>query len=108
MLKLNPNPTFKTKVAIPVPGAEAVPVEFEFKHFGKKAYDAWLAEVKKTKRPYLDAVLDISSGWSGVELESGANADFNRESVNALLEIYPGAGPAIVEAHGAALYGLKL
>lgn len=41
-LKLNPEPTFKATVGIPVPGVGNVDVEFTFKHRTRKAITDFL------------------------------------------------------------------
>jgi hypothetical protein len=103
MLKLKANPTFRAKVKITTPG-ETTPlaVEFEFKHFTRKAYAEWLTGEASKERTYTDAVLDVAVGWFEVD------AEFNRESVEEFLQNYHAAGLAIVETHAQALTGARL
>lgn len=84
--KLQPNPTFKAKVAIPVHGGEAVQVEFEFKHRTRDE----LSEYYKSaaERSDTEALLDILAGW---ELDD----DFTAENVERLVQNHIGAAPAI-------------
>lgn len=102
MLKLKANPTFRAKVKIASPGETPTEVEFEFRHFTRKAYSEWLTGEASKTRTYTDAVLDIAAGWFGVD------AEFNRESVDELLQNYHAAGLAILNAHAEALTGARL
>lgn len=87
MLKLNPSPTFKTKVGIPVPGAEAVKVEFEFKALKRKELGQFLTDSKDREDAInLGAVV---VGWTGVDKE------FSQEALALLLDNYVGSAAAI-------------
>lgn len=101
MLKLKASPTFRAKVLIPAPG-ETLSVEFEFKHFTRKAYGEWLKGDASKERTYEDAVMEIATNWFGVD------APFSRESVAEFLQNYHSAGSAILEGHASALTGAKL
>lgn len=101
MLKLKANPTFRAKVLIPAPG-ETFAVEFEFKHFTRKAYGEWLTGKRAKDRTYTDAVMEIAVGWFDVD------AEFSRDAVEELLQNYHTAGQAILEAHATELTGAKL
>jgi hypothetical protein len=98
MLRLKPNPTFKAPVTIPVPGGPDLTITVEYKHMTKDAYKAFIDGERKTvpARPDEDAIMDIASGWSDVELEEGPAA-FNKDNVRDLCQQYHGAGAAIVE-----------
>lgn len=84
--KLQPEPTFKAKVDIPVHGGDAVAVEFEFKH---KTRDQVAELFKDTKRSDVDTILEVLAGW---ELDD----PFGKESVELLVQNYAGAASAIV------------
>lgn len=87
-LKLNPAPTFKAKVGIPVHGsAKPVEVEFTFKHRPRSDLMPWLDAQKE--RPDAELVMEIAEGW---ELDD----EFNAENCARLCDNYAGAGQAIV------------
>lgn len=91
---LNPNPTFKEKVQMPVPGAGLVPVEFTFKHKTRDEFKAFLDGL--ADRDDLDVIMEISSGW---ELEE----PFDREHVGQMAERYIGSTHAVVTTYMEAL-----
>lgn len=93
MFKLNPEPTFRAKVEIPVPGAKPEPVEFIFRHRTQKALTDWIKATAEAKPADIDFILEIVSGWAGVD------AGFERETVEALLDNYHGAAGAIRDAY---------
>jgi hypothetical protein len=85
-LKLNPSPTFKADVMIPVPGDKPAPVKFTFKHRTKEQASEFVSEEERE----IDAaaVMEMAEGW---DLED----DFTAENVGRLLENYIGAAAAI-------------
>jgi hypothetical protein len=98
MFKINPNPTFKHKINIPVPGNTPVAVTFEFKHKGRdelQAYYAGLAEAND--RSDGDALAELICGWEGVDVP------FSVENLSALVNNYPGAATALFEGYREAL-----
>lgn len=97
-LKLTPEPTFKTKVGISVPGKGKVPTEFTFRHKTRKEVLAWIEESKDMKDA--DLIVDIATGW---ELED----EFNAENISALCEAYSSAGGEIVTAYLQELSGAR-
>ena len=84
-LTLNPAPTFKAKVGIPVAGGAAVDVEFTFRHRTKTQ----LEEFVKSRADQTDvsSFMDMVVGW---ELEDA----FGVPAVELLLENYIGAAVA--------------
>lgn len=85
--KLDPNPTFKAKVSIPVPGSRPADVEFEFRHFTRDDYAAiFSGDSTPTDK---ELILKIVKGW---ELED----EFNADNLDRLLQNYQGAASAIV------------
>ena len=99
LLKLQPAPKFRAKVAIPVPGGDPVPVEFEFVHRTKSDLEAFLASADK--RPDVDSVMETVSGW---ELSD----KFDRDNVARLLDNYHGAARAIAQVYLEQLMALRL
>jgi hypothetical protein len=95
--KLQPNPTFKATVDIPVPGAEPAPVAFEFKHYSQSGWEAYLAAHEAKPR---EAVFDVVVGW---DLDEA----FGRETLGTLLDEYPGAEAAIWTKYHAERFGAR-
>lgn len=98
-LKLNPEPTFKAKVGIPVPGSRPAEVLFTFKHRTRDEVIAWMEGSRDDTD--VDSVLDVVVGW---ELED----EFNRENVERLCNNYPGSGLVIVSAYLDELRGARV
>jgi hypothetical protein len=96
---LDPAPTFKAKVEIPVHGGNAVPVEFSFIHKTKDQID----EIRGDSGPKtdLDLIFAICEGW---ELSD----DFNDENIKKLLQNYQGAANAIYRKYLSEIMQLKL
>lgn len=95
MFKLQPNPTFKVDVTIPVPGGKDGKLTIEFKHKGKKAlkefFDSLTSE--DNQRSDVDLLSDLIAGWSGVDEK------FSAEALEQLLDNYPSAVMALFEAY---------
>lgn len=98
-LKLNPEPTFKAKVGIPVPGSRPAEVLFTFKHRTRDEVIAWVEGSRDATD--VDSVLDVVVGW---ELED----EFNRENVERLCNNYPGSGLVIISAYLDELRGARV
>ena len=89
-LKLVADPTFKAKVLIPVAGGEPVPVEFTFKHRTRTALDEFINA--RTGKSDADAFMEMVVAWDFEE-------EFNRESVDLLLENYIGTALAVYRVY---------
>jgi hypothetical protein len=89
-LKLNPEPTFKATIRIPVPGGESEPVEFTFKHRTLTQLKAFGDEIRG--KDNAEAVMLLVAGWS-------LDDAFNLENVQRLVENYPRASAAIVDGY---------
>lgn len=87
---LNAIPTFKSKVAIPVPGAKSVDVEFTFKHRTRDQFKEFVDSLEG--REDVDVILDIASGW---DLEDA----FDEDNIDALIQNYMGSARAIIEIY---------
>lgn len=98
-LKLNPEPTFKAKVGIPVPGSRPAEVLLTFKHRTRDEVIAWVEGSRDATD--VDSVLDMVVGW---ELED----EFNRENVERLCNNYPGSGLVIISAYLDELRGARV
>jgi len=84
-LALNPAPTFRAKVAIPVAGGPAVDVEMTFKHRTKTQLDEFVKSRQGTSDT--DSFMEMVSAWD-------LDDPFGKESVDLLLENYIGAALA--------------
>ena len=84
---LNPQPTFKKEVKMPIPGAGFVDVEFTFKHRSKSEFKEFM-ELAKDQDDDTALVMDVASGW---ELQE----PFDKEHVEKLVDSYVGAARAI-------------
>src|SRR5690606_35526643 len=62
MLKLQPDPTFRAKVGIPVPGGATTEIEVECKHITKDALEPKLKELTDDQ-----FAAEVVVGWSGVD-----------------------------------------
>ncbi len=103
MLKLVPNPTFKAKVPVYVPGNDdPVMVEFEFKHKTRSDLKALVERMngeskgKKAQPTDEDVILDLVEGW---ELDD----PFNAASVKQLVENYHGVAVSVFNTYISAI-----
>jgi hypothetical protein len=85
--KLDPNPTFKAKVDIPVHGGSTAPVEFVFKHVTKDRYVELFTA--GNPMPDVELIMEICSGWD-------LDDPFTAESIEKLRQNYQAAPGAIV------------
>ena len=84
-LTLNPKPTFKHTVMIPVPGEKPHPVEFTFHGKTQKQYGEMLEQVTKADGDEAASFMLFVAGWD-------VAADFTKENVEQFLQSYIGAG----------------
>jgi hypothetical protein len=96
-LTLNPDPTFKAKVAVPVPGGTA-DVECVFKYRDRKALDAWIDTTREAGE--VDVMLDMLAGW---DLDDPCD----RENVERLCNAYPGASREVTARYLRELAGIR-
>jgi hypothetical protein len=96
-IKLEPSPTFRAPVAIPVPGDGGFDIDFEFRHKTTEQRDKFVA----LHQFDLDAVREIIVGWKD---DSVAYSD---EALVVLLSNYPGAATAIITAYLRELAGAR-
>jgi Phage tail assembly chaperone len=101
-LKLQPDPTFKAKVGIPVPGKPSHEVEFTFRHMSRDQLDEYLHGEGAKSRDYVDTVMGIATAWEGVD------APFDAESLRELFKNYMGAPVAILGTYGRELSDARL
>jgi hypothetical protein len=91
MFKLQPNPTFKTKVAISVAGEKRQPeIEVEFKYLSKERVKEYFDGLQgKTDA---EALGEIIVGWSGVD------EPYSITALELLIDNYPAAAADLFEA----------
>lgn len=87
-LKLNPEPTFKAKVGIPVPGARPVDVEFTFKYRTREQMLEFFERDGADDEKDEQTLAHVVVGWD-------LDDEFTPENVARLCNNYPGAGKAI-------------
>ncbi len=90
-LKLQPDPTFKAKVEISVPGGTPAKVEFTFKHRTRQEMDRFLKSVSDMKDDP-EMILALATGWELAD-------EFNEENVRTLCDSYISAPAAIFDAY---------
>lgn len=89
-LKLNPDPTFKAKVAIQAAGGGVDPVEFTFKHRTRDQMDEFMKAALELRDAEL--IMAVASGW---ELEDA----FTAENLNQLAQNYITSPQAIFQTY---------
>jgi hypothetical protein len=89
-LKLNPEPTFKAKVGIPVPGSRPAEVEFTFKHKTRSQVLEWLKAREDDDE--VGVFREIVAGWD-------LDDEFSDENIRRLCDNYAGAGFAVLEKY---------
>lgn len=87
---LNAIPTFKAKVAIPVPGGKDAEIEFTFKHRTRDEFKEFVEGL--TDREDVAVILDVASGW---DLDDSFDAD----NLDALVQNYIGSARAVIETY---------
>ena len=101
MLSLNPKPTFKASVGIPIPGEEKpVNVKFEFNGLSRTELQQWFTDSKdKTDEERLPLII---VNWFGID------EPYTVENLARLLDRYPGSAHAIVRKFTDEVTGQKL
>lgn len=118
---LNPNPTFKATVHIPIPGDgdQTQPLEFTFKHKNRTEFAKFMQALDDVKfvdkevtsidtdakvQEGLDIdvgfVMEIAEGWA-------LSDEFTKENVTLLLQNYFGASNVIVSTYVDSLLAAK-
>lgn len=99
--KLDPNPTFKTAVSIPVPGEVAEKVLFTFKHKTDDEIGKYQQALSSGEKTLKDVAKEVVENWIHPGIE------FNAENLDLCLNCYPGSPLAIWIAFRDALYVAK-
>jgi hypothetical protein len=92
MFKLQPNPTFSSKVKLSVPGNEAPQtVTITFKHLSRPQIKSYFTALEgKTDA---EALGEIVTDWAGID------AKYSPENLQELLENYPTAAEELFSAY---------
>lgn len=104
--QVNPQPTFRATVDIPVAGGDPMPLELEFSHRTVDELKALFETFEGRKD--IDCIMDFVSGWHNVSNEQGEKTEFSREAMDALLQNYGRASLAIRNAYVFELTGARL
>ena len=91
-LTLNPKPTFKHTVMIPVPGEQPHPVEFTFHGKTQKQYSEMLEQIANGESSEAERFMLFVAGWD-------VAADFTKENVEQFLQSYIGAGTLLLREY---------
>lgn len=87
---LQPNPTFKAKVEIPVPGALVSEVEFTFRFRDRDKLTDLMKRI--TEQDRVATVMEMATGW---ELSD----EFNADNIRLMDTTYIGALERVVEKY---------
>jgi hypothetical protein len=101
MFQINPNPTFTTTVDIPVAGGRTEKLKLTFKHKTRDDALEYLRRPAGEGEDDASILLEIIAGWEDVD------AEFSRETLNQVVQNYPGAPRAIFDAYAAELMGQR-
>ncbi len=93
LFSIQPAPTFTAPVKIPRPGEEPAEITVTFKHMTREQMSDFIDRSSGAKKGEdVDLVMEMVSGWSGVD------TPFSAEAVGLLIENYQGAIPALLGA----------
>ena len=96
-LKLNPDPTFRKGVEVPVPGGSAE-INCEFKYRDRDEVEAWWT--KNENASAAEVVLDCVVSWD-------LDDELTAENVKLLCKRYPQAGHQIIHQYLRDLAGIR-
>lgn len=97
---LIPDPTFKAKVDIPVPGKKPQKIEFTFKWRDADDFKAFIESLGNHDSD-TDAVMEFVTGW---ELTDA----FNRDNVDKMVKNYLGSAKALIQTYLSENAGARL
>lgn len=90
-LKLEPSPTFRHTIRVPVPGGDHAEVEFEFIYKDVDEMTAWLNN-RDGDQSFPVAIQQIAKGWSFSE-------PFGQKTLEVLCKKYHAFGRAVVQGY---------
>ena len=89
MLKIIPDPTFKTPVQVTVPGqAKPETLNVTFRYMSRQSALAFFTAAAKDKTSDLDCLKNLITDWDGFD----GPFPFTEENLKTLLDNYPAAG----------------
>lgn len=94
MFSLQPDPTFRKRVRLPIPGKRKAgqTIEFEFRHKDQDALQAWLESIRDG-RTEADALDEIIVRWWGPDEE------YSREVLAKACKQLPALAATILQAY---------
>ena len=100
MIRIKPNPTFRFKVDLAIPGsAEPAKLTFVGRHQGQAALRQWAEGAKDLDGNDAAFLLPVLDGWDDVVDEDGKPVKWSSEALGALLDAYPGSGLQIFSVY---------
>lgn len=105
-IKLIPDPTFTSKVGVPVPGKGSVDVEFTFKYRTREEMRAFLERVNAAEggdgaMDDVQLVMECASGWELADT-------FNEANVREFVSRYIAGPTAVFETYVMEMSGARL
>lgn len=101
--RIVPNPTFRVKVPLTVPGADLrAVVEIEFKHKGRTAFVAWWESI--TGRTDAEILADVIADWSDVIDDKGEQVAYTPDALALLIDRFPASAMELQGAYRRALW----
>jgi len=98
--KVNPEPTFRALVVIPVPGGKPMSLDVEFRHKKRDELKEWFESF--TNRPEAECLMEIITGWHNCDLK------FDQDALDLVLQNYTRAASAIMSKYTEEVTGAKL
>lgn len=100
MLKLQNDPTFKTKVGISIPGqAKPTDITVEFTYLTKKQVKDFFDHLEG--KSDIDALSEIIVGWAGVDTA------YSVEALAEMLDVYPSSARDLFSAFSQEVFEAK-
>jgi hypothetical protein len=100
--RIVPNPTFRARVALSVPGAAPGVIEVEFRHKGRTEFAAWWETIDG--RNDADILGSVIAGWSDVVDGAGMPVPYDIDALALLLDRFPAAAVELRDAYLKALF----
>lgn len=99
--KLEPNPTFKYPVNIPIPGEKADKVQFTFRHKTSTQIEDYQKGINSGEKSLKDIAREIVVEWNY------PGVDYSEATLETCMEMFPGSPLAIWMAFREALFVAK-
>lgn len=99
-LTLNPSPTFKATVEVPLPGGKAAQVGFEFVHMKVDEFDSWLKS-RTDDDTWPKSIMHIAKSWD-------LDIPFDEENLTTMCNNYHAFGRRVLQRYTDELVGSRL